>query len=190
MKYDARLDAYLDSVVALIAAVQEPDGYLTTCVTNRCTRLSRWWGEGTHRWEKLNSHELYNSGHLYEVAVAHYQATGKRSFSLLDVAVKNANLVCRVFGSDEGQKHVPSEHPVVEIALAKLYKVTGNEEYLRTAKYFVEEMGRCTDGHAPSEYSQDHKPILEQDEITGRTVRLATCTPACDTVYLRALTRI
>ena len=95
VKYDARLDAYLDSVIALIAAAQESDGYLTTCVTNRCTRLSGWWG--THRWEKINSHELYNSGHLYEAAVAHYRATGKRS--LLDVAIKNADLVCRVFWS-------------------------------------------------------------------------------------------
>lgn len=86
--------------------------------------------------------------------MAHYQATGKRSFSLLDVAVKNANLVCWVFGPDEGQKHVPSEHPVVEIALAKLYKVTGNEEYLRTAKYFVEEMGQCTHRWARAERIQ------------------------------------
>ena len=167
VKYDARLDAYLDSVIALIAAAQESDGYLTTCVTNRCTRLSGWWG--THRWEKINSHELYNSGHLYEAAVAHYRATGKRS--LLDVAIKNADLVCRVFGPDEGQKHVPSGHPIVEMALAKLYKVTGKEEYLRTARYFVEETGRCTDGHAPSAYSQDHKPILEQNEIVGHAVR-------------------
>ena len=67
-----------------------------------------------------------------------------------------------VFGPDEEQKHVPSGHPIVEMALAKLYKVTGKEEYLRTARYFVEETGRCTDGHAPSAYSQDHKPILEQ----------------------------
>ena len=64
VKYDPKLDAYLDSVISLIAAAQEPDGYLTTCVTNKCTRLSGWWG--TKRWEKINSHELYNSGHLYE----------------------------------------------------------------------------------------------------------------------------
>ena len=177
VKYDARLDAYLDSVIALIAAAQESDGYLTTCVTNRCTRLSGWWG--THRWEKINSHELYNSGHLYEAAVAHYRATGKRS--LLDVAIKNADLVCRVFGPDEGQKHVPSGHPIVEMALAKLYKVTGKEEYLHTARYFVEETGRCTDGHAPSAYSQDHKPILEQDEIVGHAVRPVTCIPVWPT---------
>ena len=64
VKYDGKLDHYLDSVIHIIATAQEPDGYLTTCVTNQCTRLSGWWG--THRWEKINSHELYNSGHLYE----------------------------------------------------------------------------------------------------------------------------
>ncbi len=125
VKYDKALDAYLDSVITLIAAAQEPDGYLTTCVTNKCYRLSGWWGKS--RWEKINSHELYNSGHLYEAAVAHYRATGKRS--LLDVAIKNADLVCQVFGPGEGQKHVPSGHPIVEMALAKLYKVTGDDMY-------------------------------------------------------------
>lgn len=167
VKYDAALDAYLDSVIAIIASAQEPDGYLTTCVTNKCTRLSGWWGSS--KWEKINSHELYNCGHMYEAAVAHYRATGKRTF--LDVAVKNADLVCQVFGPGEGQKHVPSGHPIVEMALCKLYQATGNEQYLKTAKYFVEETGRCTDGHRPSEYSQDHKPILEQDEIVGHAVR-------------------
>ncbi|HET7733411.1 MAG TPA: beta-L-arabinofuranosidase domain-containing protein, partial [Paludibacter sp.] len=83
-KYDKKLDQYLDSVINLIRAAQEPDGYLTTCVTNKCTRLSGWWGKA--RWKKINSHELYNSGHLYEAAVAHFQSTGKRT--LLNVAIK------------------------------------------------------------------------------------------------------
>ncbi len=194
VKYDAELDAYLDSVIGLIAAAQEPDGYLTTCVTNNCTRLSGWWG--THRWEKINSHELYNSGHLYEAAVAHYTATGKRA--LLDVAIKNADLVCDVFGSDEGQKHVPSGHPIAEMALAKLYKVTGDDKYLKTAKYFVEETGRGTDGHRLSEYSQDHKPILTQDEIVGHAVRAGylfsgvadVAALTGDSAYFGAITRI
>ena len=119
--YDKKLDHYLDSVIAIIAAAQEEDGYLTTCVTNRCTRLSGWWG--TRRWEKINSHELYNSGHLIESAVAHYQATGKRTF--LNVAIKNAALICKTFGAEEGQIHRPSGHPIVEMALCNLYKVTG-----------------------------------------------------------------
>ena len=165
--YDARLDHYLDSVIAIIAKAQEPDGYLTTCVTNKCTRLSGWWG--THKWEKINSHELYNSGHLIESAVAHYRATGKKNF--LNVAIKNADLVCKTFGPNEGQIHRPGGHPIIEMALCKLYKVTGNKKYLEGAKYFVEETGRCTDGHKPSEYSQDHMPILQQQEIVGHAVR-------------------
>lgn len=167
VKYDPQLDAYLDSVITLIAAAQEPDGYLTTCVTNKCERLSGWWG--THRWEKVNSHELYNCGHLYEAAVAHYRATGKRT--LLDVAIKNADLVCEVFGLDENQIHYPSGHPIVEMALAKLYKVTDDPKYLDAARYFVNEAGRLSNGRRPSEYSQDHKPILEQEEIVGHAVR-------------------
>ena len=165
--YDEKLDHYLDSVINIIAQAQEPDGYLTTCVTNKCTRLSGWWG--SHKWEKINSHELYNSGHLIESAVAHYRATGKKTF--LNVAIKNADLVCKTFGPNEGQIHRPGGHPIIEMALCKLYKVTGNKKYLEGAKYFVEETGRCTDGHKPSEYSQDHMPILQQEEIVGHAVR-------------------
>ena len=165
--YDAKLDHYLDSVINIIAQAQEPDGYLTTCVTNKCTRLSGWWG--TRKWEKINSHELYNSGHLIESAVAHYRATGKKTF--LNVAIKNADLVCKTFGPNEGQIHRPGGHPIIEMALCKLYKVTGNKKYLEGAKYFVDETGRCTDGHKPSEYSQDHMPILQQEEIVGHAVR-------------------
>ena len=194
VKYDKQLDHYLDSVINLIAMAQEPDGYLTTCVTNKCTRLSGWWG--THKWERINSHELYNSGHLIESAVAHYRATGKKTF--LNVAIKNADLVCKTFGPNEGQIHRPGGHPIIEMALCKLYKVTGNERYLEGAKYFVDETGRCTDGHAPSMYSQDHKPILQQDEIVGHAVRagylysgvadMASLTG--DTAYFHALERI
>jgi DUF1680 family protein len=194
VKYDKKLDAYLDSVINLIRSAQEPDGYLCTCVTNKCTRLSGWWGNA--RWEKINSHELYNCGHLYEAAVAHYQATGKKT--LLNVAIKNADLVCKTFGPNKDQIHRPSGHPIVEMALCKLYKITGNKKYLDMAKYFVEETGRGTDGHRLSEYSQDHMPILKQDEIVGHAVRagylysgvadVASLTK--DTAYFNALTRI
>jgi DUF1680 family protein len=192
--YDKALDHYLDSVINIIAHAQEPDGYLTTCVTNKCTRLSGWWG--THKWDKINSHELYNSGHLIESAVAHFRATGKRTF--LNVAIKNADLVCKTFGPNEGQIHRPSGHPIVEMALCKLYKVTGNKKYLDMAKYFVEETGRGTDGHRLSEYSQDHKPILQQDEIVGHAVRAGylfsgvadVASLTHDTAYFNALCRI
>lgn len=192
--YDRRLDQYLDSVISLIAKAQEDDGYLTTCVTNKCYRLSGWWGRS--KWEKINSHELYNSGHLIESAVAHFRATGKRNF--LNVAIKNADLVCKTFGSNEGQIHRPGGHPIIEMALCKLYKVTGDKKYLEGARYFIEETGRCTDGHRPSEYSQDHQPILQQDEIVGHAVRagylysgvadMAALTG--DTAYFHALERI
>lgn len=192
--YDRQLDHYLDSVITIIAKAQEPDGYLTTCVTNKCYRLSGWWG--THRWEKINSHELYNSGHLYEAAVAHFRATGKRT--LLNVAIKNADLVCKTFGAEPGKIHRPSGHPIIEMALCKLYKVTGTKRYLDMARYFVEETGRCTDGHKPSEYSQDHKPILRQDEIVGHAVRAGylysgvadVAALTHDKAYFDALTRI
>ena len=192
--YDKQLDEYLDSVIAIIAKAQEPDGYLTTCVTNKCYRLSGWWGRS--KWEKINSHELYNSGHLIESAVAHYRATGKKTF--LSVAIKNADLVCKTFGPNEGQIHRPGGHPIIEMALCKLYKVTGNRKYLEGAKYFVEETGRCTDGHRPSMYSQDHMPILQQEEIVGHAVRAGylysgvadVAALTGDTAYQKALQRI
>ena len=194
VKYDAKLDHYLDSVINIIAKAQEPDGYLTTCVTNKCTRLSGWWGKS--KWEKINSHELYNSGHMIESAVAHYKATGKRTF--LNVAIRNADLICKTFGPAEGQIHRPSGHPIVEMALCKLYLVTNNKRYLDMARYFVEETGRGTDGHRLSEYSQDHKPILTQDEIVGHAVRAGylysgvadVASLTGDTAYFHALERI
>lgn len=164
---DPKLDGYLDSLIVLIGAAQEDDGYLYTCITNKCERLKRWYGKG--RWDRLNSHELYNCGHLYEAAVAHYLATGKRS--LLDVAIKNADLVNEVFGPNEGQKHVPSGHPIIEMALVKLYHVTKDEKYLKLAHYFIDETGKGTDGHTLSEYSQDHMPIVDQKEAVGHAVR-------------------
>ncbi len=192
--YDPELDARIDKYIEIIASAQEEDGYLTTCVTNKCYRLSGWWG--TSKWEKINSHELYNCGHLYEAAVAHYRATGKRT--LLDVALRNADLVCETFGDEEGKIHRPGGHPIVEMGLAKLYKVTGDEKYLRQAKYFVDETGRCTDGHEPSMYSQDHMPILQQEEIVGHAVRAGylysgvadVAALTHDKAYFEALSRI
>jgi uncharacterized protein len=167
VQYDPKLDHYLDSLITLIGAGQEKDGYLYTCLTNRCERLKRWYGKG--RWDRLNSHELYNCGHLYEAAVAHYQATGKRT--LLNIALKNADLINTVFGPAEGQKKVPSGHPIIEMALVKLYRVTGEDKYLKLARFFIDETGKGSDGHQLSPYSQDHKPIIEQNEAAGHAVR-------------------
>lgn len=168
VSYDLKLDRYLDSLIVLIGAGQEEDGYLTTCVTNKCERLRPWYGKG--RWDRLNSHELYNSGHLYEAAVAHFQATGKRT--LLDIAIKNANLVDQIFGPEEGKLKVPSGHPIIEMALVKLFRVTGEERYLKLAKFFIDETGKGTDGHRLNPYSQDHQPIVDQGEAVGHAVRL------------------
>ncbi|MGD8780075.1 MAG: glycoside hydrolase family 127 protein [Ignavibacteria bacterium] len=169
VQYDKQLDNYVDSLITLIAAAQEDDGYIYTCRTTNCKRerIIRWMGN--ERWEKINSHELYNCGHLYEAAAAHYISTGKRT--LLDVALKNADLINSVFGPEPSQKHWPSGHPIIEMGLVKLYRVTGEKKYLNLAKYFIDEAGRLTDGREPNQYSQDHKPIIEQDEAVGHAVR-------------------
>lgn len=169
VQYDEKLDTYVDSLITLITAAQEDDGYIYTCRTTNCRRknIIRWMGN--ERWEKINSHELYNSGHLYEAAAAHYLSTGKRT--LLDVALKNADLVNEVFGPDSSQKHWPSGHPIIEMGLVKLFRITGDKKYLKLANYFIDEAGRLTDGRQPNPYSQDHKPIIEQNEAVGHAVR-------------------
>lgn len=173
---DPNLDAYLDRLIDLIAAAQEKDGYLFTTRTADPKNPAP--GAGEARWSLLrSSHELYNVGHLYEAAVAHYQATGKRT--LLDVAVKNAELLLRVFGPDK-KRDVPG-HQEIEIGLAKLYRATGKKEYLGLAKFFLDERGRGLSGFFPADspfiiyddpvYCQDHKPVLEQEEAVGHAVR-------------------
>ena len=134
---DAKMVRYMDSLIDIVAKAQEPDGYLYTARTIDPTNPHSW--AGKVRWEKERelSHELYNAGHLYEAAVAHFEATGKRN--LLDIALKNADLVCSVFGQDK--LHSAPGHEVVEMGLVKLYRVTGKAEYLNTAKYFIEERG-------------------------------------------------
>lgn len=164
---DPELEAYLDSVIAIVAAAQEEDGYLYTVRTNKADHLKNWFGD--ERWQKLeSSHELYNAGHLFEAAAAHYQATGKRS--LLDVAVKLADLLDQTFGPGKLQK--PPGHQVIEMGLAKLYRVTGEARYLKLAKFFLDVRGKPLEGRKLNgEYSQDHKPVLQQDEAVGHAVR-------------------
>jgi DUF1680 family protein len=164
---DTLLDAYLDSVIALLGAAQEEDGYLYTARTNKAERLKGWFGE--ERWSKLeSSHELYNAGHLFEAAAAHYQATGKRN--LLDIALRFADLVDATFGPGKLQK--PPGHQVVEMGLAKLYRVTGDERYIRLAKFLLDVRGKPLDGRTlRGAYNQDHKPVVEQDEAVGHAVR-------------------
>lgn len=164
---DPQLDQYLDSLIVQIAAAQEESGYLYTARKNEPEWLVR--RSGATRWSNLAwSHELYNAGHLFEAAVAHSQATGKRS--LLNVALKNADLIDSVFGPEKIQS--PPGHQEIEIGLVKLYRVTGEEKYLRLAKFFLDQRGYSHNGRELwGEYAQDHKPVLEQDEAVGHAVR-------------------
>jgi uncharacterized protein len=164
--YDAKLDHYIDSLLVIIRSAQEPDGYLYTFRTMNPPKPHEW--SGSQRWvnDRLKiSHELYNMGHFYEAAVAHFQATGKRT--MLDMAIKNANLVYNTIGINK-LRVVPG-HEVIEMGLAKLYRVTGDKRYLELAGYFVEDRGRISP--KGSDYNQDDKPIVEQDEAVGHAVR-------------------
>ncbi len=163
---DPKLEKFLDSLIANIAAAQEPDGYLYTNRTINPAQAAD--GGGNKRWTKLKDfHELYNVGHMYEAAVAYYQATGKRT--LLDVAIKNANLVADTFGPDKNMG-VPG-HEEIEIGLVKLYRVTGDTKYLNLAKFFIDQRGNAKGHELYGMYYQDHKPVVEQDEAVGHSVR-------------------
>ena len=165
---DPELEAYIDSVLVIVKAAQEPDGYLYTSRTMNPKHPHEW--AGTKRWELVEdlSHEFYNLGHMVEGAIAHYQATGKRNF--LDIAIAYADCVCREIGEGEGQVVRVPGHQIAEMALAKLYLVTGEQKYLDQAKFFLDKRGYTT---RTDEYSQAHKPVLEQDEAVGHAVRAA-----------------
>jgi DUF1680 family protein len=171
---DPKLEAYVDTLITKIGKAQEPDGYLYTARTIDPLHPHAW--SGMQRWEKERelSHELYNAGHLYEAAAAHFYATGKRT--LLNIALKNADLVTSVFGPTK--RHVAPGHEIVEMGLVKLYRITGKDEYLQTAKYFIEERGHFNGYDAKSKdpfkngaYWQDNIPVTEQDEAIGHAVR-------------------
>ena len=165
---DKKLEAYIDSVLAIVAAAQEPDGYLYTARTMNPQHPHQWAGE--RRWEKVEelSHEFYNLGHMVEGAVAHYRATGKRNF--LDIAIRYADCVCREVGDGPGQVVRVPGHQIAEMALCKLYLVTGDRKYLDQAKFFLDQRGRT---EYREEYNQSHLPIVEQDEAVGHAVRAA-----------------
>jgi len=173
---DPELATYVDGLIAKIAAAQEPDGYLYAARTIGGPPPQPWLGK--ERWSHLYmSHELYNLGHLYEAAAAHYQATKKKN--LLAIAVKSADLVAKEFGP--GKRTNPPGHEEIEIGLVKLYRVTGTRKYLDLAKFFIDARGK-TEGRIPfqldgkeeilyGEYAQDHKPFVEQTEAVGHAVR-------------------
>jgi uncharacterized protein len=190
---DPKLDGYLDTLIYKIGMAQEDDGYL---YTNR-TIAEMHGGEGLHEWASKNrweldsilSHELYNLGHLYEAAVAHYQATGKKT--LLEIALKSADLVAKDFGPDK-LKVYPG-HQVIEMGLVKLYRVTGDKKYLDLARFFLDIRG--PNGQA---YNQAQMKPVDQTEAVGHSVRATYMYSGMadiaaieqDTAYLNAITKI
>ena len=190
---DAKLKHYIDSVLDIIAKAQEPDGYLYTARTQNYIHPHPWAGD--KRWSKEEdlSHELYNLGHMVEGAVAHYQATGSRKF--LDIAIRYADCVVKEVGPNKGQACVVPGHQIAEMALCKLYLVTGNKKYLDEAKFFLDYRGKTA---IKSEYSQSHKPVIEQDEAVGHAVRATymyagmadVAALTGDTAYIHAIDRI
>jgi DUF1680 family protein len=186
---DPVLEAYLDSIISYIAAAQEKDGYLYTNRTIDSIHTHEM--AGNARWinEEQYSHELYNAGHLYEAAVAFYQATGKRT--LLNVALKNADLIDKTFGWGKLEK-VPG-HQEIEIGLVKLYRLTGETKYLTLAKFFLDKRGP-----GGEEYAQMHKRVVDQDVAVGHAVRAQYMFAAMadvaaltnDQSYVRALDKL
>jgi DUF1680 family protein len=197
---DAKLSAYLDSLIIIVGKAQEPDGYLYTARSIDPLHPQAW--AGPERWvnEQKMSHELYNCGHLYEAAAAHFMATGKRN--LLNIALKDADLLVRTFGPDK--MHVAPGHEIVEMGLVRLYRITGKKEYLALAKFFIDQRGhkeyntKSKSEYENGKYFQDDKPVVQQDEAEGHAVRamylysgmadIAALTG--DTAYLKAIDRI
>lgn len=167
---DPELEEYLDDLITKVAGAQEDDGYLYTTRTINPEKPAR--SSGEERWSFLDqSHELYNVGHMYEAAVAHYLATGKKTF--LNVAIKNADLIADTFGPDK-QFGMPG-HQEIEIGLVKLFRVTGEKKYLNLAKYFLDVRGQKNNNakfpQSQNMYLQSHIPVVEQDEAVGHSVR-------------------
>jgi DUF1680 family protein len=197
---DPKLSAYIDSLIYIIGKAQEPDGYLYTARSIDPAHPHPW--AGAERWinEQKSSHELYNCGHMYEAAAAHYMATGKRNF--LNIALKNADLLVRTFGPDK--KHVAPGHEIVEMGLVRLYRITGKKDYLYLAKFFIDQRGikhynkKSKNVYENGTYFQDDEPVVDQQEAEGHAVRamylysgmadVAALTG--DTAYLKAIDRI
>ncbi|ETZ24795.1 glycoside hydrolase family 127 protein [Pedobacter sp. V48] len=162
VKKDPALEHYIDSLITIIGKAQEKDGYLFTFRTANAKKPHEW--IGTKRWEKEEelSHELYNSGHLFESATAYYEATGKKT--LLDIALKNADLLVKDFGP--GKLQIYPGHQIVEIGLVRLYRITGNQNYLDLAKFFLDVRGPKGDA-----YNQANAKVIDQRTAVGHAVR-------------------
>lgn len=203
---DPDLKKYLDTLIGYISAAQEEDGYLYTAWTLKANDYTDMvccsYSEEGQFLNFRSSHELYNVGHMYEAAVAHYKATGERSF--IDVAIKNADLIYKLC-VEEGHNFYPG-HQEIELGLVKLYRATSEKKYLDLAKLFLDRRGRGPidnssediDRHDKRSYSQDHKPVTEQSEAVGHSVRATYMYAAMadiaaitgDKEYLAAIDRI
>ena len=163
---DAKLKAYIDSVLDVVAAAQEPDGYLYTARTINPQHPHGW--SANRRWaaEEHASHELYNLGHMVDAACAHYQATGSTKF--LDIAKRYADCVVKEVGPNAGQACVVPGHQIAEMALARLYVLTGEKKYLDEAKFLLDYRGKTPHKDV---YSQSDKPVVDQTEAWGHAVR-------------------
>ena len=162
------LDSYLDTLIHYISEAQEEDGYLYTAKTLNANDYNdftccTYSDEGRWIATTSGSHEFYNAGHMYEAAVAHFLATGKRSF--LEVATKNADLIYDVCITQ--QKKLVPQHQEIEIGLVRLFRVTGEDKYLRLAKHLLDIRSQVMD----QEYAQAHLPVIEQREAVGHAVR-------------------
>lgn len=166
---NATLSARVDALIAKIEAAQQPDGYLNTWF--QVTRPDK-------KWTNLRDHhELYCAGHLIEAAVAHNQATGKRN--LLDVALKLARLIDSRYGPGKGEGY--PGHPELELALVKLWRLTGEERWFALSRKFVETRGAgffAAEHNTPKDrydgtYWLDDTPICDHEEIKGHAVRAA-----------------
>jgi DUF1680 family protein len=160
---DPELERKADEWIDKFAAAQQPDGYINTFYT--LTGLDK-------RWHNMDMHEMYCAGHMTEAAVAYYQATGKRK--LLDVSIRMADHIMSLFGP--GKRHWVPGHEEVELALVKLYTVTGEEKYLDFANWLLEERGhgygsKGDEGDWNPLYYQDDKPVREMTDIAGHAVR-------------------
>ncbi|HHW19427.1 MAG TPA: glycoside hydrolase family 127 protein [Firmicutes bacterium] len=171
---DPDLERQIDEAVDRFARLQRPDGYLNSWFTKV---------EPDKRWTNLrDKHEMYCAGHLMEAAVAYYRATGKKKF--LDIVSRYADHIDSIFGPENGKLRGYPGHEEIELALVKLYRATGNERYLRLAKFFIDERGQQPHyydaeakrrGEDPSwrnyEYQQAHIPVRQQKKVVGHAVR-------------------
>ena len=178
LRRDPELEEKMDRIIEVIASAQEEDGYLYPSHTTGVGSEKNMMGNRKYSFV-VHSHELYNMGHLYEAAVAYYETTGKDA--LLKVAEKNAQHIHRVFFEgdpryNEGKPILQAPgHQEPELALVKLYRVTGKPLYLEMARRFLEIRGitYIPDGEgvmAPT-YAQQHQPVLQQTEALGHAVR-------------------